>query len=184
VSTGGSVAGTPPDGSAGAFPVALKVSDLATATKGASGGSSTQLFTVTVISSLAGWQKFHFNLPAEAALADPLADPNGNGIPNLVEYAFRLDPRSTTGPGLPHVLPAFDAAGRMRLAVSVRDDDPKLEIVLEAAPTLSFANSNLVAGVASDPVPGDGLHTLTFTDPAARADSPTRFGRLRVWILP
>jgi parallel beta-helix repeat protein len=46
------------------------------------------------------WQE-SFGWSASASLPD--ADPNGNGVPNLLEYALALDPLSTTPPALPLV---------------------------------------------------------------------------------
>jgi parallel beta-helix repeat protein len=58
--------------------------------------------TATLTTSLGylDWQE-SFGWSASASLPD--ADPNGNGVPNLLEYALALDPLSTTPPALPLV---------------------------------------------------------------------------------
>jgi hypothetical protein len=64
-----------------------------------------EVFIVSV-PTFAQWQQLHFT-PAE--LNDPAtsgenADPNQNGLPNLLDYAFTNDPRGTTTRHQPYVL--------------------------------------------------------------------------------
>jgi hypothetical protein len=182
VATNGTVSGTPPDGSAGPVPVSLTVRDLASIGRGFSGGSTTQAFTLTVISSLAGWQRLKFNLPAETAQAAPLADPDDDGLPNLTEYAFRLSPKGVDR--LPRPAPSFDAAGRLQMMVDLRDDDPKLDAVMETSDGVTLSSSNTVNAVVTDPVPGDGFKTFTFTDTHSRSNAAARYARLKLLTLP
>jgi len=184
VSSGGAVTGTPPDGSAGVVPVAVSVRDASTASSGYSGGSSTQLYQLTIISSFAGWQRLNFTLPGETNLAAALADPNSNGVPNLVEYAYRRNPKATGSTPLPVTLPQFDGGGRMVVSTSIRDDDPRLEATLEVSSTALFTVTNVIQGVTSDPVPHDGFKTLTFTDSLVSSNEPARFGRIKLRLLP
>jgi hypothetical protein len=57
-------------------------------------------FSFTSDTGYSDWQE-SFGWSASASLPD--ADPNGNGVPNLLEYALALDPLSTTPPALPLV---------------------------------------------------------------------------------
>ena len=57
-------------------------------------------FSFTSDTGYLDWQEL-FGWSASASLPD--ADPNGNGVPNLLEYALALDPLSTTPPALPLV---------------------------------------------------------------------------------
>lgn len=41
------------------------------------------------------WRMAHFGIPADTGIAGNNADPDGDGVPNLLEYAFNLDPRAT-----------------------------------------------------------------------------------------
>lgn len=183
VATSGQVTGTPPDGSSGAAQVRIQVRDLATSTKGNSRQTNIQTFALTTISSLAGWQKLNFNLPTENALADPLADPDGDGLPNLVEYALRLNPR--TNSVFKTTPPHFDSSHRLQIPIAIRDDDPKLSAQMEADSTVIFPGPSVITttNVAAS-TPGPGFKTLLFTDTVARTNTAARFGKIKLLILP
>ncbi len=182
VSTAGAVSGIPPAGAAGNQSVTLRVTDAGTATKGYSRGSTTQTYGLNVISSYAGWQSLNFTLPAEAALAAPTADPDSDGLSNLLEYAVRLPARSASSPL--YFATTADAAGRLLTILNVRDDDPKLSVVMEAADDLSFAGATTIAPVITDPIPGDGLKQYKFLDTVTPEQAAARFVRIRVSVLP
>lgn len=61
--------------------------------------------TLTILSPFQAWQRDKFTVAeaADANTSGPLADPNGNGIANLLEYAFRLDPKAATTTNRPYV---------------------------------------------------------------------------------
>lgn len=123
------------------------------------------------------WQALCFNLPGEANLAEPAADPDGDRIRNLVEYALGLLPKSADASPFP--LPLLDNGGHLTQALQIRDDDPKLSVVAEVSADLSFASVTTIQPVISDPDPDDGLKTLTFTDPTPAATAPRHFLRFR-----
>ena len=55
--------------------------------------------SITVTTTLASWKLQHFTVPEQgnpAASGDD-ADPDGDGIVNLLEYAFHLDPKVPSG---------------------------------------------------------------------------------------
>jgi hypothetical protein len=53
-------------------------------------------------SPLQAWRYAHFGLNAtNNSVAGDTADPNGNGVPNLLEYAFFQDPNGVTSNGIP-----------------------------------------------------------------------------------
>jgi len=182
VGTGGGVTGTPPVSSAGTYPVSIRVTDTGTSTRGFSRGSNTQSYSLTVVSSYAGWQNLNFTLPAEAALAPSSADPDRDGLPNLLEYALRLPPRAVSPPAFSSTI--RDGAGRLLLTLDVRDDDPKLSVVMEAADDLTFAGITTVSPGITDPISGDGLMQYRFLDAVLPANAPSRFVRIRVTLLP
>jgi hypothetical protein len=182
VSTAGAVSGTPPAGSSGNQTVTIRVTDAGTSTKGYSFSSTVQTFTLGTISSYPGWQSLNFTLPAEAALAAPLADPDGDGMVNLLEYIVRLPARSTSSPVVFAV--GRNAEGRLAKTLNVRDDDPHLSVGMEFADDPSFAGATAVAPVITDLVAGDGYFEYTFVDPAEPAPTHARFARIRVSLPP
>ncbi len=177
VAADGQVSGTPPDLTFGEFTVTVRVTD-----NGSPAKSADQTYTLSVVARFSGWQAGHFNLPAEAALAAVLADPDEDGVPNLIEYALRRNPRVKDPPEL--VRPEFGPDGRIRLSLRVRPDDPKLQVRMEAASEVSFATP--VTGNLVETIPGgDGLHTLRFEDPLRLNEvGAQRFWRLRFELLP
>ncbi|HEY9175093.1 MAG TPA: Ig domain-containing protein [Verrucomicrobiae bacterium] len=179
VSAAGLVSGTPPAGTSGDFAVAVAVAD-----NGSPAQSAQQTFTLSVAapSPFASWQKLHFNLPAEAALAAPLADPDGDRIVNLLEYAYRLNPRAPDK--LEEPKPSFNGNQKMLLTIQMRDDDPALSARLVVADSTQFSPSNSIAGAISDPIPGDGWKTWTFEDMVSRTNAAARFGRILIELLP
>jgi hypothetical protein len=182
VSSAGLASGIPPAGSAGGHLVTLRVTDFGTSTKGYSMSSSTRTYTLNVTSSYAGWQALNFTLPAEAALAAPLADPDSDGLVNLLEYAVRLPARALSSSVV--FTPTTDAEGRLALVLQVRDDDPRLALVMEADADPSFPAPVTIAPTIADPVPGDGFWEYTFVDTIAPAPVAARFVRIRVELLP
>ena len=182
VSSAGAISGTPPAGSAGSQSVSISVTDTGTTTKGFSRGSNTLTYTLSLISSYAGWQNLNFTLPAEAALAGPLIDADSDGLANVLEYAVRLPVRTSS----PHQIfaPGTDLAGHLGAVINVRDDDPKLSLVMEAADDLSFSSVTTIEPVVTDPIPGDGLKQYFFIDTVPPNPATARFVRLRVRLAP
>lgn len=177
VAPNGLVSGTPPDLTFGEFTVTLRVTD-----SGSPAKSADQTYTLTVTARFSGWQAQYFQLPAEAALAEALADPDEDDVPNLIEYALRRNPRVKDPPTVAR--PEFGPDGQIHLTVRVRGDDPKLQVRLEAAADVTFASP--VTGSLTETIPGnDGLQTLRLTDPVRLNEAGSRrFWRLRFELLP
>lgn len=86
-------------GSPGTAQLAVTLTDDATA-----GGSAltTQAQTFRVeVSAIAGWRITHFGAGGGAGIAGDLADADRDGIPNLLEYAFDLNPSGSSTHQLP-----------------------------------------------------------------------------------
>ena len=178
VSSGGAVTGTPPPGSAGSVPITIRVTD-----NGSSALSADQSYTLIVAASFASWQGQNFNLPAENAIASPNLDPDNDGLPNLVEYALKTLPKQANAIKLMSNR-TFNGSGQLQFSQVIRDDDPKLSVKFEAAAAVPLASPTVINAVLTDPTPGDGLKTWTFTDTVSKNNTATRFGRLRFEILP
>ena len=122
------------------------------------------------------WSAVHFAVGDPSAAAT--ADPDGDGIPNLVEYALSRDPwiADTTPPlvvstvsigGKPHLTVAYDRLTRT----------PDIRCVVEVSDDLVHWDSSVTTAV--DIVPHGATETVIFRDNIPVSPGP-RFVRLRV----
>lgn len=175
VSSNGLASGTPQEGDAGTFTVTIRAIDNALTP-----AFTDQSYSLAVRATFAGWQTTYFNLPAEAGIAQPGDDPDGDRTPNIVEFALKTNPRAKDAPPSPKL--SFDGAGFLTMTHQVRDDAPGLSVLAEFANTVSFADAFATAGVVSDPLPGDGYQTLTFTDNITVQSATNRFSRFKFTV--
>lgn len=179
VSAAGSLTGTPPADAPALVTAVIRAADTGTSTRGSSSGFSEQTVQLAVRSSFAGWQRLSFVLPGETAISEATADPDKDGLSNLEEYARRLNPK----------LPARGAPLEITSLApfvaqfSARDDDPSLEVLLQASSSTDFSGTAAIPSVVSDPTVGDGFKTWGFSDPAATGQL-RRFWRVEFRILP
>ncbi len=106
----------------------------------------------------------------------PVADPDGDGHQNLVEYALDTDPTQTSE--LPCTA-ARTPEGLLQVQVNVRSGDPELQALHafgQSGTNLTNWSGNYTPEV-SDPVPGDGFVRWTFTDEPPPGENPRRFLR-------
>lgn len=81
------------------------------------GGSATAVVNVTVnpVDDLAAWRQSFFGSPAGTGNAAPEADPDNDGLPNVLEWAFGLSPTQGDLRGIRVSGPALLARGQPRL---------------------------------------------------------------------
>ena len=66
------------------------------------GGTATATVQITVLQqTLAAWRQLHYGTTENTGIAGNDADPDGDGIANLLEYAFQLDPNASSTHELP-----------------------------------------------------------------------------------
>jgi hypothetical protein len=153
-------------------------------------GSSSYLFPVTANRDLvanfqpvlfSAWQTTHFT-PSEQSdpnISGPLADPDGDGIVNLLEYACSLDPKSPNSSTLPTQTGVEN--GFLTLTYSRSKGASDLAYFVEVSADLL----NWVSGVPYTSTPtilsDDGItQTLKVKDLTPASTSGGRFIRLRV----
>lgn len=117
---------------------------------------------------LAAWRQANFGTQTNSGAAADLADPDGDGVPNLVEYALSMDPQSPSSSGLP-ALSLADAGTRLSLTFFRARSD--VDYVVEGS-------SDLATWTTLALNPGTIGSNVTVTDPASA--SPRRFLRLRI----
>jgi hypothetical protein len=75
-------------------------------------------FTVTVTETFASWISQYGELGGLNGVQD---DPDGDGVPNLMEYAFKLNPGQAGRIGLPQIALVMDSGtGKEHLTISYR----------------------------------------------------------------
>lgn len=128
-----------------------------------------------VVTGFAGWQAIHFSSEELAlpALAGPNADPDADGLGNLMEYALGSDPRASSSAPAPAV---GATATDWTFTYTRPSDRLDLGYTVECSPNLTAWSST---GVTHTLVSSsDGFETWRATAPLR--SSPTCFFRLVV----
>ncbi len=161
---------TPRPGVAGFTSVRLNSTDL-------EGAALETIIPVVVYSSenYTAWRQRHFGVVLAEGAAAHEADPDGDGVVNLMEYALSRDPAGADV--APATVLSRDAQGRLVLSYS-RIADPALVYTVEVSADLLTWQTLSVAGN-----PSTGAANLAgevvVTDPTS-AGAARRFLRLRV----
>ena len=114
------------------------------------------------------WRVNHFGAAATSPLADDLADPDGDGSPNLLEYALGSTPTSAASlPITPLTL------SENFLQITFTRLQPDLDYAVEAS-------SDLVSWTDVPFAPPTVGETITVSDTVSLAEATRRFLRLRV----
>lgn len=174
----------------GIYPFVVAVGD------GDPDGLTVKGYTVIVQRLIADWRKIHFGTTDNTGEAADDADADGDGIPNLAEFAFNLDPKKGDGSGLPGI--SFGSSGSTLLGAS--DDsgalDPKASSSFGPGDTMTIsfdeppATTGIIYGAESSsnltswqPVTDTGTGgTHTFSVPVST--NTKLFMRLKVTTVP
>jgi hypothetical protein len=142
------------------------------------------LFTLPVslvISPRATWRQTHFGTAANSGNAADTADPDHDGIINILEYAFDTDPN------VPNANPVSFAVAGGHLTVTFKRTHPAPADIIYTPQVAS----NLASGIwnsgptfTSQTVTdnGNGTETVVVTDLAPISSTPAHF--LRILITP
>ncbi len=155
---------------AGQTTVRLTTTDLEGATLASS-------FPVTVLSSdpFIAWRQTHFSTTDDTGPAANLADPDADGLPNLLEYALGADPMSPSGTGIPACVLN---AGTLSLTYK-RAAPSGLAYEVQTTTDLTNPASWTPTGVTQGTPAPDGVTTATIP----HSNGP-RFLRLSVTLNP
>ncbi len=173
----GALTGTPPNTAGSPFTISI------TASNGVA-PAATQTFTLSVQWTVATWQATYFGANASnPSISGPTADPNDNGVPNLLEYAFGSNPLATTDHVLlPVVTPAIDPAdGLPHLTLTATLDATASGITIFGQVSADLQTWNSGANdvqIVSDSTSG-AVRTLTLRD-ATPVGAGQRYIRLMV----
>lgn len=129
------------------------------------------------------WQLEHFGLKANQAEALPDADRDGDGAPNLLEYALGLDPHSDSRAGLPFVSTSVDQ-GELYLTLAFRRPEGRSDIryAVEVSDDLLDWEEieNAERNADSLRTDTDGVEWLSVRDGQPFRTHESRFMRLRI----
>ena len=138
------------------------------------------------------WNITWFGSSASTGNADPTADPNNNGIPNLMEYALGGDPAgTTTGTAVLPVATADAVTGALNLAFTRYPGRNDITITVQAASdvngpwedavksTAGAAFTNVTLGYVVTESGAGATRSVTCTDKMASI-AGRRFMRLKV----
>ncbi|GAA5132118.1 hypothetical protein JIN84_07665 [Luteolibacter yonseiensis] len=97
--------------------------------------------------AITGWRYRYFGVTGNTGNASDQADPNHNGIPNLVEYALHGDPVSTAGGGVS--LPEFTGGAGIpaQFTLTRYPDRPGTIMTVQAAGSLAGPWENVASSV-------------------------------------
>jgi len=132
------------------------------------------LGSTPVAKPIEAWRTARFGADAGVpSIAGDLADPDGDGLQNLLEYALGSDPRVASAESLPR---AGLADGLFTVSYPRSVEATDVSLTVESSATLeAFATATGFSALETEPVLGVRRVTLSFP-----ADAVTRFVRLRV----
>ncbi len=166
------------------FSQALSASDIASLARMSvrqfTGLEGSATATLQIATPLQSWRLTHFGQTAATGNAADLADPDGDGASNLIEYAFGTTPTSVTSVSSPSLQLTGATPGPLLLTFTFpRIADPMLTYRVEAATSLASADwTEIWQSTGSANL--SGSVTVTDTVDLSTAAPPRRFLRLRV----
>ena len=126
------------------------------------------------------WLEDRFGPGADPALTAPTADPDDDGLPNLLQYALGGLPAQQHQPGLAPVAGRDSSTGVLTLAFT-RIADPGLRYIVEATGDLA---APVWTPLLDTTGPQNTAGVVTVHDTVAPAPGVKRFMRLRVELAP
>lgn len=121
---------------------------------------------------------------ANDAISGRHADPDGDGIPNSVEYGLNLDPKTPGSTGLPTKGVSDPIGGKTYLTLTFKrwPNTTPISYIVETGDT---PESFTAGGVQLSAMPNaDGTETVTVRDTKPIEDNSARFMRLRLTDTP
>lgn len=124
------------------------------------------------------WTQTHFGTTQNTGNASWTADPDGDGMPNLIEYALGGLPTTAGGTTMPVVQVSGVSPQSSYLTVNFRRiADPTLTYEVWASTDLvNWGSAPIWTSTGAQNTAGE----ITITDPAPMSENPRRFLRLRI----
>jgi hypothetical protein len=145
-----------------------------------------QQSTVNIESAFTVWQKSNFTALelTNTGVSGDLADPDGDGLNNLTEFALGFPPKTAGTSGM--ATGTTNISGSNYLTLTFRRRTPALDLAYTvqnsgALGTTWTSTTTLVGSPASN---GDGTETVTFRDNTPISLATQRFLRLQIVRTP
>ena len=131
------------------------------------------------------WQQNNFTASEQtnSAISGDLADPDGDGFPNLLEYAFNTNPRVTTTNGMPAFFTQPDTGTNYLATTFTRIlYNTDISYFVDVSPDLYtwYTGPTNVVQYGSAVDNGDGSETVTYRDAIPEPVATQRFIRVRI----
>jgi hypothetical protein len=142
------------------------------------------VITVTSDYGRSDWKASHFTAGelADPTVSGPLADPDGDGFSNLIEFSMMLDPKSSDRASGLCEYQEVVISGQSYPAITIRrrTDYPDISSTVEAS--LNLVQWNVPVPVETDDPTdnGDGTETVQFRSPLPLSAQGRQWLRLRV----
>jgi len=141
-----------------------------------------QQATLTISTAFTTWQATHFSSAeiADSALSGDNADPDGDGLANLAEFALGKNPRQADASAA-WTTAVQTVGGVDYLTISFRRRAPALDLAYAVHSSADLAAwSAGPVQVGSAVANGDGTETVTYRDTVAVGSGARRFLRVQV----
>lgn len=125
------------------------------------------------------WQATNWPPATPRDILGPLGDPDGDGIPNLMEYALGLNPTNATRAGLP-TASVVESNGQRYGALTYTRAKSATDCVCEAVAASRLAADWLTLTVVHRVEESGALERVTVRDTTPLSSGQQRFYRLRV----
>ncbi len=143
--------------------------------EGVGAGSVSATQSARLLNGYAAWSAQAFPGETDPAVIGATADPDGDGMPNLLEYLFGSAPLSTEAASVgPTIAP--DGSGNLRFEFRRAKNISALSLSVETSPDLAqWADTALVPGIVADEEDHQILRVVV-----PLGEAPSLFVRLRV----
>ncbi len=148
-----------------------------------------QQAVVTIRTAFTSWQATRFTTLelADAAISGDTADPDGDGLNNLTEFALGREPRVADSAAA-WTTAVQNVSGANYLTITFRRRAPALDLAYAVQSTADLAGTPTwtpdAIQVGSATANGDGTETVTYRDAVASDAAPRRFLRVSVTRTP
>lgn len=179
------------DGVISGTPASAGVASFIVQVSGSDGFATTASLGITISQPLTTWEESRFTqAEISSGRTSATADFDGDGVPNLLEYAFGGDPKNSDAAA---IAPAPDTSGN-KFQISFSCDSARSDITYTVQATSSLTSgtwtdiAQSVGGAPALPIgslstvsdPGTGLRKVSVTDSSALASGTQRFLRVKV----